>query len=51
MKEALLAEEGFRHGTGPALGNSGAHGAGGADPSSLDQQTTTRTMNRENRDQ
>ncbi|MCO7220968.1 uracil-xanthine permease family protein [Klenkia sp. PcliD-1-E] len=49
MKNALLAEDGFRHGTGPALGNAGVHDAGGADPSSLDQQTTTRTMERETR--
>ncbi|KQS72159.1 uracil-xanthine permease family protein [Modestobacter sp. Leaf380] len=52
MKESLLAEDGFRHGTGPALGATGSHTAdGGADPSSLDERTnTTRTMDREMRD-
>jgi xanthine/uracil permease len=47
MKDSLLAEDGFRHGTGPALGNTGAHDA--ADPSSLDQQTSTKTIDRETR--
>ncbi|GAA4299941.1 uracil-xanthine permease family protein [Klenkia terrae] len=50
MKESLLAEDGFRHGTGPALGNTGAHdAAGSADPSTLDQQTGTQTIERETR--
>jgi xanthine/uracil permease len=47
MKDALLAEDGFRHGTGPALGNTGAHDA--ADPSALDQRTGTQTIDRETR--
>ena len=50
MKDALLAEEGFRHGTGPALGSTGAHDmAGGADPSTLDEQTGRQTIERETR--
>jgi len=65
MKQALLAEDGFAHGTGPALGVAGAHattdratsdpataghGNGTADPSSLDETTgTTQTIERETR--
>ncbi|MCW2583285.1 MAG: rutG [Klenkia sp.] len=42
MKDSLGAEDGFRHGTGPALGATGAHTRdGAADPSTLDAQTGT----------
>ena len=44
MKAALTAETGFAGGTGPALGGSGGHRAdpGGADPSDVDRQNSTR---------
>ncbi|SCX57871.1 uracil-xanthine permease [Klenkia marina] len=56
MKQSLLAEDGFAHGTGPALGVTGAHtaaagtGNGTADPSSVDETAgTTQTIERETR--
>jgi uracil-xanthine permease len=46
MRAALLGEQGFAEGTGPALGSTGGHTVqdapvGGADPSSLDTMTET----------